>query len=344
MRGGRKSRQKINKKQVVLLCMGGILALALIIGLMEAWDWMQGKSSEEPVRGDLTGRFEEPRTIEYDGKQYQYRKGLTTILFMGVDHASEGEESGQGYRKGGQADFLMLVILDEENKRLTPIQIDRDTMTEITVLGILGNVAGTRRAQICLSHGFGDGGDQSCEFTVDAVEKLFLGIDIDFYISMDMDGISVLNDMLGGIEVTLEDDFSALDPAMTKGTTLTLQGEQAEYYLRSRMNVGIGTNEARMERQNLYIDQAQQVLDAKIQEDVNFVGELYDELEPYLNTNMKRGRMINEAWASRDYERQSVISLQGEHSLGEDGFMEFHPDERALEQLVLERFYEPGAQ
>ena len=36
MRGGRKSRQKINKKQVVLLCMGGILALALIIGLMEA--------------------------------------------------------------------------------------------------------------------------------------------------------------------------------------------------------------------------------------------------------------------------------------------------------------------
>ena len=148
MRGGRKSRQKINKKQVVLLCMGGILALALIIGLMEAWDWMQGKSSEEPVRGDLTGRFEEPRTIEYDGKQYQYRKGLTTILFMGVDHASEGEESGQGYRKGGQADFLMLVILDEENKRLTPIQIDRDTMTEITVLGILGNVAGTRRAQI----------------------------------------------------------------------------------------------------------------------------------------------------------------------------------------------------
>lgn len=99
-----------------------------------------------------------------------------------------------------------------------------------------------------------------------------------------------------------------------------------------------------MERQNLYIDQAQQVLDAKIQEDVNFVGELYDELDPYLNTNMKRGRMINEAWASRDYERQSVISLQGEHSLGEDGFMEFHPDEKALEQLVLERFYEPGAQ
>ncbi len=32
--------------------------------------------------------------------------------------------------------------------------------------------------------------------------------------AMDMDGISVLNDSVGGVTVTLEDDFSSLDPAM----------------------------------------------------------------------------------------------------------------------------------
>ena len=35
---------------------------------------------------------------------------------------------------------------------------------------------------------------------------------------MSLDGISVLNDLAGGVTVTLEDDFSAADPAMTKGS------------------------------------------------------------------------------------------------------------------------------
>lgn len=50
-----------------------------------------------------------------------------------------------------------------------------------------------------------------------------LGEFIDFYVAMNMDGISELNDLAGGVTVTLEDDFSSIDPAMTKGTTLTLQ-------------------------------------------------------------------------------------------------------------------------
>ncbi len=33
---------------------------------------------------------------------------------------------------------------------------------------------------------------------------------------MSLDGISVLNDLAGGVTVRLEDDFSAADPAMTR--------------------------------------------------------------------------------------------------------------------------------
>ena len=51
-----------------------------------------------------------------------------------------------------------------------------------------------------------------------------LGEFIDFYVAMNMDGISELNDLAGGVTVTLEDDFSSIDPAMTKGTTLPLHG------------------------------------------------------------------------------------------------------------------------
>lgn len=63
-----------------------------------------------------------------------------------------------------------------------------------------------------MGYGFGDGRQTSCEVTVEAVENLG-GQTVDQYLSMGLDGISTLNDLAGGITVTLEDDFSAIDPA-----------------------------------------------------------------------------------------------------------------------------------
>ena len=318
-------------KRTCLLCK--LLALALCLLLC-------GSALADTVRGDLTGRFEEPKTLEKDGETYQYRRGLTTILLMGIATRLGYDDERVGYRNGGQADFLRLLVIDPTADTLTQIGIDRDTMTPITILGVLGDRSGVRTAQVSLSHGFGDGGAQSCEFTVDAVSNLLLGTQIDFYIALDLDGISVLNDLVGGVEVTLEDDFSALDPTMTKGTTLTLHGDQAEYYVRSRMNIGIGTNEARMARQESYIAALSALTDERVHGNKDFVGELYDALEPYLTTNMTRGRLINEAWAARDHARGETVSLAGTHQVGSDGFMQFYIDETALEQTVLSQFYE----
>ena len=189
--------------------------------------------------------------------------------------------------------------------------------------------------------GFGDGGEESCRYTQTAVSQLFLGIDIDFYLSMNLDGISALNDALGGVTVTLEDDFTSLDPQMAEGTTLTLVGDQAEYYLRSRMNVGIGTNEARMARQRSYLETAADILMERVRDDSNFAGDVYDAIEPYLITDMRRGRVINESVNCVAYAREAMVSPEGEHSVGSDGFMEFEVDPQALEHLVIDTFFEP---
>ena len=97
-----------------------------------------GSALADTVRGDLTGRFEEPKTLERDGETYQYRRGLTTILLMGIDTRLGYDDERVGYHNGGQSDFLLLLVLDKENKTITPIHINRDVMTEITVLGVLG--------------------------------------------------------------------------------------------------------------------------------------------------------------------------------------------------------------
>ena len=329
-------KKQEQKNKTVFHAVAALLAvLAVVLVLYGGGRWLEKRAEKPENRTELPQADQE--TVEVDGTTYRKRDDLSVILAMGVDH--ETQET-YDYRKAGQADFLRLIVLDNKNKTVQQLQIDRDTITPVTMLGVLGDRYEPVTQQICLGYAFGDGRQSSCEVTVEAVENLLGGQKIDQYLSMGLDGISTLNDLAGGVTVTLEDDFSAIDPAMTKGTTLTLWGDQAEVYVRTRRSIGVGTNEARMARQEQYIRQITSQLDAKVQQDQNFVLTAYDALEPYLYTNIPRGQLANEAWAAKDYERMDTIKPEGTYQVGDDGFMEFYPDADALQQAVLQLFYE----
>ena len=332
-----RGKTRLRKRDALAILTAGVLFLA---GLFFGAQWLEKQTANPEPRGEYTLPPEEER-ITVNGAVYRLKKNLTTILLMGIDidGGSEHVPSYLRYLSGGQADFLRVVVIDPGEKTVSQLEIDRDTMTPITVLGILGDEVGTRTTQICLSHGFGDGKEQSCELTAKAVSQL-LQVPISNYIAMNLNGISVLNDALGGVTVTLTDDFSHLDPAMTQGTTLTLRGKQAEIFVRSRMTVGIGTNEARMARQQQYVSQLMELLNSRIREDREFAGTLLDTLSPYLITSMSRAGIINEAWKAKDHDRLPLIRLPGVHRVGEDGYMEFYADEDALRQTVLDVFYQ----
>ena len=337
-------RESSEGRKILRVIMIVVFLLLGVIALYYVGQSMEKSLKNAEPRGDLRTRFTQPPTVEHLGAQYWPKEKLTTLLLMGIDQDSVNRDSSS-FRNGGQADFLMLIVVDGLNKTITPIQIDRDTMAEVTVLGVLGNVTGMRNTQICLSHGFGDGREASCELTVGAVSRLLLGKEIDYYISVNLEGIATLNDAIGGVTVTLADDFSALDPLMKRGATLTLRGVQAEYFVRNRMDIGVGTNEARMVRQQVYWDGLSSRLSQRLQEEknANFLGELFDTLKPYMVTDMKRGKMINELWNTRDYERNPVAHPVGRYAVGEDGFTEFHADSTAMEALVFDTFYRLAA-
>lgn len=339
---GKQREQNLDGRRVFKYVLGLLGLAALCVAL-----YFVGRHFElsqyggETVRGDLSQKADERRIITYDGAEYYYNNSLLNILIMGIDQDSENESSATQFRNGGQADFLMLMIIDPDTKRVSRLQIDRDTMTEITVLGVFGNPAGTRTAQICLSHGFGDGKAQSSEYTVDAVEKLLFGVNVDFYVALNLDSIPVLNDAVGGVTVLIEDDYAQYDPAMAQGETVTLMGDQAEMFVRWRLNVGDGTNASRMRRQNTYLSALTDKVYENISENANFIGTLYDAVGDGMVTDMKRGRMINEVNKAYKYDQGTVLSAQGEHIIGDDGFVEFIADQKALEKLVLDTFFLP---
>lgn len=319
-------------RTVLLLAVCAVLVMGLFMVGRQIW-----LNQQPELAGDTVTRSAYASSIEYEGETYKLRSNLTAVLVLGVDKRAYAEEGD--FRSGGQSDFIRLVVMDPNNKQLIQIPIDRDTMASIPVVGVLGDRIGTRTMQICLAHGYGDGREESCKMAAEAVSNLLGGFPIDYYVSMSMDGISALNDLMGGVTVTLEDDFTAFDPTMTKGTTLTLKGMQAEYYVRGRKQVNVSTNAARMDRQEQYLTKLAAKLVERVSKDQNFIGTLFDEMEPYLVTNLKRGRIINMAWAAKDYTRLT-IKPEGSHVIGERGYMEFHVDEAALRRTIVETFYE----
>ena len=195
-----------------------------------------------------------------NGKEYLAHPSseLTTILLIGYDHYANGqiEEEPSQYHLGGQSDFLLLLVIDHKNQQIHQLQFDRDTMTPIKLVATNGKDAGTRRLQLCLAHAYGRTREENNQNTIWAVEKL-LGIEkaddgaeIDYYISMDISGINKLNELVGGVTVTIpNDDLLALDPTLKGGETIKLTGMQAEYFTRTRYDTAEPTNEARMARQ-----------------------------------------------------------------------------------------------
>lgn len=298
---------------------------------------------------------------------------LTTILLIGYDHQSQGLAVEQhGYASGGQADFLLLIVLDHEKGQIHQLSIDRDTMSPVKLYGATGTYLGTRKLQICLAHAYGDTQETNNRNTVWAVEKL-LGIEaaddgaqIDWYLTMDISGISVLNDLLGGVTVPIDEDFTHLDPAMQKGSTLTLQGIQAEYYCRQRYDVGDQSNTSRMARQRTYLDAVAQVLKARLQADSSFARTLLDGLGVwyvasaalddgfgfttsdaaatdtvcYLMTDESLEGVTAAMLRALDYEQLPVEELPGEHVVGTDGYMQCIIEENAGTAWALGMFYD----
>lgn len=336
---GKHSYDGRRQPRSVQLLWGGISLLVLLALLLAIILGGEAFTPDAPVIAVDPGTGNEPTlTLHHDGRLWEHEEyKYTTILFIGVD---QQEMTGSAMRSGGQADFLVLMAIDRVTHQLHTLQIDRDAMVPVQVYGAFGNPAGMREMQICLSYAFGTDPDKACRNTVTAVEQLLCGIPVDHYVALDMEGMNLLNDALGGVTVTLEEDFSMLDPEMTKGRTITLQGQQAEHYLRGRMSVGDGTNASRMRRQAAFMEAAAMLVNERMAQDAGYLVTVVNALEGHVVSSCDMAWLVNQAYAVRTYDRTGTVRLTGEHRLGEDGFVQFYPDTNALMTYVTGTFCE----
>lgn len=295
----------------------------------------------EPLTSGPYDEFvdETRQTIRYNGKWYVYNDDIETILVMGLDkYESQVQESS--YNNDMQADFLTLLILDKGEDKATALHLNRDAMAQMNILGLKGEKLGSTTAQLALAHTYGSGGKDSGKNTADAVSGFLYDVSVDHYLSLTMDAVKVLNDLVGGVSVEVLDDFSSVDPQLVKGDNVTLKGEQALTYVRTRQGIGDETNEQRMKRQQQYMNELLALVTHKIDTDENFITRAALDVSDYIISDCTVEQLKRISSFVSDYKVTEIKSIEGESKKGEK-FMEFYPDEDKLQELIIELFFEP---
>lgn len=278
-----------------------------------------------------------PKTVTYNGQTWHYKKDLFVFLCMGIDTADDMVREGEtGNARQSDANFL--VVLDGKENEIKIVAIPRDTMTEIEIYDVGGAYVTTVEEHFALQFAYGDGGDKSCEMTMRAASRLFYGLPVNGYVCFNLRAIEVLNGMIGGVPVTPEETFEELNA----GEQVTLNNEQAYRYVQSRDCDERFSAQKRLGRQRQYLTSFLQKALACTEEDPFLPVRIYHSVSDHMSTDIGGTRLLSALIAGLrcDFSESGFYVVPGEQRTGQR-FEEYHVDEEAFYEMMLELFYVP---
>ena len=333
-------RRRIKRALIVLVSipLALILIAASVFGVLN----MLGKRQLQKDAGGVQTNpysvtYDEGKTVEYNGTTYTLNENLVTVAAIGMDRESFGLMDDK-IGTAGQADFILIVTMDMKSGLVSSIMIPRDTMVDVDQFTTDGQYVGVENMQICLSFAYGDGGETSSRNVLTSAQRVLYGIPVHLYGVLDLSGIPALNDAIGGVSVTLQENFGS----SYAGDRITLHGSQAESFVRARDTSRMDSDAPRRARQiqyvRAYIDKA---MHAAIR-DLGVIRRLYNTAMEYAFTNvsLSRATYIATTLLSKGVNLSDVKTLAGTLQPG-DPYAEYILDEKAAFETVLSVFYTP---
>lgn len=349
---------------VLLIIVTILLAAVFILDKIE----FREKGQEDVFRLD-----DLRQTITYKGETYARKQDVEALLVIGVDSYKGAHIDN--YNNTDRADFLMLLGINKKEKSASVLQINRDTMANVKVLGVRGEPVGYRQEQITLAHTYGSGGEDSAINTVDAVSGLLYGLDIDHYISFTMDAVAEYADLVGGIEVERHfaedvglvsgdgwenaepDEATGGDSAKSdeitgdgsdksgSGEFYVLHGAEALQFVRNRDMYSIDANIERMERQRHFLSQLKKRTLEKEEEKMElFVLDAIMTVNEFMLSDCTVNQLSDYAEILVENTNNTIMTIEGENtavSVG-DGVssVQFFADEDDVKAKMIEMFFE----
>lgn len=326
-----KRKNRGNQKQKIVIIAVVIFLIAAVGGVLYSV-WKKNQTTVQS--GGNVQEAEDSMMVTYQGEKYRYNRNLKNIVFLGVDKR-EAVQIQDYPGRGGQSDAILLLVMNKDTKTTKVLQISRDSMVNLKIYDADGNLLTEQRGQLALQYAYGDGAKKSCRLSRDAVSDLLYGVPIHGFLSLNMDGIVSVVDALGGVPMTLEADYTYVDPAYQTGAEILLDGAAAERFVRYR-DIGItGSNNIRMERQTEFLHAMLKAVKSYMQKEKGYET-LLDSVSPYMVTDLTAEEMKT---LSEYQVEETMQKVPGETVEGEE-HDEYIVDDAALYEMVLEIFYE----
>ena len=221
------AKRRLSIKNKILLILSIFMIIAITTGVSASYlmnvRLMQDKTGEV----NLTPEIKTPEKIQDKSVNF---------LVVGIGDDPNERESTQ------LTDTIMVVNLDFENKKASALQIPRDTyVADATSTGKINAIYNQT------SENWSYAGLQGL---VDMIYKTFK-LNIDHYVTLQMDGFKKLVDEIGGVTMNVPVDMELNGTYVSAGEQ-TLNGEQAIAVVRTR-NVYATADLGRLDTQKLFM-------------------------------------------------------------------------------------------
>lgn len=245
------------------------------------------------------------RYITVDGKDYQYRTNIKTILFLGIDTSNESKNQGQ-------SDVIELILFDRDQQKIKILSLSRDTICNIHLFDSEVNDLGWDNQYLGLAYSYGKDKKYGCILTKNAISKLLKDIPLVNYTSFDISTLKDMQGVVGNMKIVLDDDYVDIDPSWEKGQELTITQDNVETFLRVRNTTQDFSNRTRMQRQKLYIEtyinQLKMNLNNDYKSTLNKMYEFYNQLTT--NVTLKEIDNYTDMILNYSIDEEDYYSLQ----------------------------------
>lgn len=262
----------------------------------------------------------------------------TNILCLGVDKEEQMSQISVETGSIGQSDAIFLVSIDKVEDCLRVISIPRDTMVTLEMYDVAGEYVGQSKGQLTLQYAYGDGEGLSCRLMKEQVEGI-LGIDIDGCVAVNFKALKGVTDLLGGVPVYMDEDYTFIRPEFIKGETVTLSADLAHDFCRARIITEDGSAYRRIHRLQVFMSSALARGKSVLEENPMWLFDAWDEIQGYYYSDMNLKTLTQLAFDIFDCTLAdgNVYTLEG-YQDSSKVYEEYYLDESAVKELIEKLF------
>ena len=337
----KKKRRKLKLILIIILCVFLSIVIVLvstffILAYIGKMQFRKG-NTQISVSGIEDIKVYEDEVV-YKDKTYVLNEDVVAVLFIGIDKKNISDDLGYG--KNGQADCLFIAALDTDTKAITIIPISREIMTDINIYSTQGKYTGTQKKQICLAYSYGKTAEESSQNVLTAVRRMFFGINISSYVTVDLHAIEELTNEIGGVTVKCLEEMKIGGKTVKKGDKVTLKGKDATTYIQYRKK-DIDANNRRMARQKQFLNTLASKAGNEILSNFTRLGSFYNAVVPYSSTDLTFSQityLVSNCLSSDIGSKFEYKTIEGTAAMGEK-WVEFTPSQESLLDIVIDVFY-----